>query len=121
MSTETRVPLESISQSSSLAGYGYDAERLLLAVQFNGRGAIWQYANVPLEVALAFGAAQSKGTFYAKEIRSKYSGARMTGPCPQCGDEGYLGDACADCGTATYAPKEKKGEDHGHSDGESES
>lgn len=119
MSTETRVPLESVS-SSSLAGYGYDAERLLLAVQFRN-GSIFQYANVPLEVALAFGAAKSKGKFYGSEIRAKYPGARLTGPCASCGDEGYLGDTCADCGTAAYVPKEKKGEDYGHSNGESES
>ncbi len=106
MSTETptRIPLEAVT-SSNLSGYGWLDGTLAVAFQ-NGR--IFHYSNVPLETALEFGAAESKGKFYAANIRGKFSGAPVTGPCPKCGDEGYLGDTCSDCGTETYTAVEKR-------------
>ena len=101
-----RIPLEAV-ESSNLAGYGYGAGGQVLAVQFkNGR--IFHYANVPLETALEFGAAQSKGTHYAANIRGKFSGSCVTGKCQKCGSEGYLGDTCGDCGCATYTAQERR-------------
>ena len=97
------IPLEPV-ESSNLAGYGWAAGTL--AVQFkNGR--VFEYTDCPLELALEFGAAESKGRFYAANIRGKLSGAPVTGPCPRCGDEGYLGDICQDCGTANYTAEKR--------------
>lgn len=100
-----RIPFETV-ESSNIAGYGYDADRQILAVQFKS-GSIYHYAPFPLEAALAFGLAESKGKHYSTHIRGKVPGERMTGPCPACGHEGWIGDLCVDCGDAHYQAKER--------------
>ena len=103
MATEApiRIPLEAID-SSHIGAYGYDLERKILAVQFKGSGTIYHYSTFPLEQASEFGAAESKGRFYSANVKGKYPGRRMTGPCPECNDEGWIGDTCTDCGCAVY-------------------
>jgi hypothetical protein len=95
-----RIPLEGIT-SSNLAAFGYDADRKILAIQFKS-GAIYHYAGIDLLLANELYGAESRGSFYAKNIRGKFQGERMTGPCANCGDEGWVGDKCTDCGTAVY-------------------
>lgn len=104
MATDTvlKIPLFPIEGSSNLTGYGYDIERRILAVQFkNAR--IFHYAQFSADDLGRFEAAVSKGKHYANEIKGKFPGAPVTGPCPKCGDEGYDGEKCDDCGTACYA------------------
>lgn len=96
-----RIGLESVD-SSHIAAYGYDAGKQILAVQFKSTGVVFHYASFPLDQALAFGAAESKGRFYAQQIKGKYTGRRMTGPCPACHDEGWIGETCTDCGCDKY-------------------
>lgn len=104
-----RIPLEAVT-SSNLSGYGYDASAQRLAVQFkNGR--IFEYTGCPLELAREFGAAESKGRFYATKIRGTLAGTAVTGPCNRCGDEGYLTDKCSECGCGTYTAVERR---YGH-------
>jgi hypothetical protein len=89
--------------STSLAAIGYDAGKQILSVQFTN-GEIINYGSVDLGTALNLEAAESKGKFYATQIRGKFPGRRMTGPCPQCSAEGWIGDLCV-CGTASYEEK----------------
>lgn len=89
--------------SSNIAALGYNREKQILAVQFKS-GTIYHYAGVALEIAAQLVTAESRGAFYAMHIRGKFQGQRMTGLCHQCGAGGWIGDACEDCGTATYAP-----------------
>jgi len=97
-----KIDLEPVT-SSNLAAYGYDGAKKILAVEFKN-GHIYHYADVPPETALGFLNADSKGSFYGKMIRGKFTGQKMTGRCPKCEDApGWIGDVCADCGTATYA------------------
>ena len=103
-----KVPLEDIVGSSSIVGAGYNPQKQVFAVRFTS-GAIYHYAPVTLDQATDFYAAESKGRYYAAHIKGKVSGQRMTGTCPQCGDEhGWVGDACEDCGTAVYAEVPRK-------------
>jgi hypothetical protein len=90
---------------------GYDAEKKILGVQF-ASGTVWHYGSVPYDVAAGLFDAPSKGRFYAQHIKQHYPGARMTGPCPSCGSEGYITETCDDCGTAEYVPAapHKKGD-----------
>lgn len=95
------VPLEDVV-SSNLSAYGYDRKRSIAAVRFkNGR--IIHYAGVPAGVWARWQADESKGRFYATQIKGKYEGALMTGECPKCGAMGWLGEQCHDCGCATFA------------------
>jgi hypothetical protein len=87
--------------SSNLSAVGYDPRRLILAVQFKDAH-IWHYAGVPLLVFVELMAAPSIGSFYTQQIRGKFAGQKMTGECPKCGDTGYIGERCADCGCDTY-------------------
>lgn len=111
--TAEKIPLEAVV-SSNLAAVGYNPAKQILAVQFAKSGIIIHYAPVPPELAADLGAAESKGAFYAKHIRGKIQGERMTMPCPNCNDEGWIGETCSDCGTAQYTavpytPKPKGG------------
>lgn len=108
--TAERIPLEAI-ESSNLAALGYNPEKRILAVQFkNGR--IFHYSDCSLELMTEFYTAQSKGSYYAKNIRGKLTGALMTGTCPDCGDaEGWAGEKCDSCGVGVYTLPERKSTD----------
>lgn len=86
--------------SSSLAGYGY-SEDGTLAVKF-ANGHIYHYPGVPERLYREFQMIQSKGRFYATEIKGHYHGEKMTGTCGGCKDVGALNTACTDCGTGYY-------------------
>lgn len=101
MDNDNRIELEPVS-SSSIHAVGYDAARLLLAVQFKN-GDVFQYANITEGLAEAFVTSESLGRFYASRIKGQFSAAKLTGLCSKCGAGGYLGDACSDCGCATYS------------------
>jgi len=104
------IPLELVS-SSSLAGIGYDGdeERGTLAVQFQN-GHVFHYASVPHRLWREFQMIPSKGQFYAGEIKGRYRGEKVTGACPSCGDVGYLGQVCTDCGVESYTQTQKQHE-----------
>lgn len=96
------IPSEPV-ESSNIAALGYDGVRRVLAITFKS-GDIFHYADVEQDLALALYAAESIGTFYTRHIKGKFTGAKMTGRCPNCGNgPGVLGLTCDDCGTATYA------------------
>jgi hypothetical protein len=94
------IPEETVD-SSNLASYGYDAETKVLAVRFKS-GDLWHYSGVGLDVALAFGNAESKGKFFSANVKGKFSGEKMTGACPNCGAKGRIGVTCDDCGTTLF-------------------
>lgn len=91
-----RLPID----SSAIKTAGYSVDRKVLAVEF-GSGLVLHYDNVPAELFEAFGKAESRGRFYAKEIKGKFSARTMTGLCPKCAMPGYIGERCDDCGCAT--------------------
>lgn len=101
MTSVYEIALMPVDNSSNITGIGYDVERQVLAVTFKS-GDLWHYGGVPFELAEQFHAAESKGRFYAANIKSKFSAEKMTGPCPNCGDKGRVGTTCTDCGTALY-------------------
>lgn len=98
--------------STNLSAIGYNETKQILAVQFAGNGQIFHYTEVPQSLVDRLLQSESFGRFYSSEIRGRFHGARMTGPCASCGDEGWIGETCADCGTAKYeaapyTPKQK--------------
>jgi hypothetical protein len=107
MEAAVKIPLEPIA-SSLVGAAGYDAEKQILAIQFAKTGTIKHYAGVALQAATDFYTAASKGQFLTAHIFNKHNVERMTGPCPKCGSEGWIGDTCADCGTASHAAPEPK-------------
>lgn len=101
-----KIPLTEVS-SSNIAAYGYDLARKWLDVQFVS-GDIWRYPGVSFDLAERFSEAESKGKFFYANIKGKFTDAmKMTGPCPACGDKGWIGDACTDCGTQRYIREER--------------
>lgn len=86
-------------ESSSLAEYGYGDGTL--AVKFPN-GHIYHYPGVPERLWREFQMIQSKGQFYAREIRGRFTGEKMTGTCAGCKDVGALNATCTDCGTGYY-------------------
>lgn len=101
----TLIPLEPCT-SSSLTAYGYDPDTSTLAVQFKN-GHEFHYANVPAKLYAAMQQAPSKGKFYGAEIRGHFTAEKVTGACV-CGDIGYLGETCHDCGASQYRRPEPK-------------
>ena len=62
------IPLTSVS-SSQIEAIGYDEPSKTLAVQFR-KGAIYHYANVPVDVYKAFSKADSLGKFLGAHIKA---------------------------------------------------
>jgi hypothetical protein len=95
-----KIPLTPIT-SSNLAAIGYHAAKQILGVEFKG-GGIFHYAGVGPEVYQQLLEAPSRGSFFAKIIRGKFQGEKMTGPCLDCGAHGWIGETCAQCGCSPY-------------------
>ncbi len=60
-------------ESSQIAAIGHDPETNTLAIQFKnkgGPGATYHYDNVDVELFDRFRNADSKGTFFGKEIKA---------------------------------------------------
>lgn len=96
--TIERLPID----SSNLKAVGYDVERQILSVEFhptagNELGSIFHYYGVPLTLFEDMGVAESRGRFYATQVRGKFTGKPMTGKCPECGAVGLIGEACGYC------------------------
>ena len=87
-----RIPLD----SGVLKSAAYDAGTLI--IEFHN-GSIFAYRDVPVSLFEAFGRAESRGRFYAENIKGKISGTKLTGACPQCGSKPeIIGETCSDCG-----------------------
>lgn len=101
-------PAESINReavdSSNLVSIGYSEERQVCAVEFKS-GALFHFSGVSLEVFTAFYLAPSRGSFFAKNIKGKFSGRKMTGPCDRCAANGIIGERCVCGGTHQEADK----------------
>lgn len=102
-----KIALE-VVPSKNLAAIGYNPQKRILAVQFATTGIIFHYADIPQQLMAEFAGAESFGRFYGERIRGKFQGERMTGPCANCGAEGWIGDDCDDCGTAKHAAAPRK-------------
>lgn len=87
--------------SSNLAAIGYNPHKRILAVEFKS-GAIFHFAGISETVYQQLLEAPSRGSYFHKEIRGKFQGEKMTGPCLDCGDTGWIGEQCGDCGCSPY-------------------
>ena len=88
-------------ESSNIASRGYDLERHVLAITFKS-GDVWHYGSVPVDLAERFFEASSPGRFYTEQIKGKFAGQKMTGPCKACGAKGPIGTTCEDCGCGPH-------------------
>lgn len=64
------------TESSSLAGFGYDPKRRTLRVRFHS-GEIYDYFGVPPREAEGLQAAESKGRFFLSHIRGRFDYHRV--------------------------------------------
>lgn len=93
--------------SSSLKSIGYQDGTLV--IEFSS-GDVYAYA-MTAEAFEAFAAAESKGKYFAANIRGKVPGSKLTGQCPKCGSAPqFIGDMCDECGTAKAVPVVSKRE-----------
>jgi hypothetical protein len=104
-----KIPIEPVP-SSSLAGLGYNRDKQIAAVEFQS-GVIYHYAPFSEALFREWCAAPSLGKWYAEHVRGKMAGQKMTGHCPKCGAQGWVGDACEDCGCAPYAEDARKSQE----------
>ena len=63
-----RIPVE----SSNLRSVGYDSATRILEIEFHGSG-IYQYSGVPEYEYNGLMNASSKGSYFAQNIKNKYS------------------------------------------------
>ena len=63
--------------STAIADIEYDHERGRLTVTF-ATGRVYEYVDVPAEVAASFQSAFSKGTFFNSYIRDRYDFREIT-------------------------------------------
>lgn len=112
-------------ESSNIAEVGYDAISGRLRVRFISSGGLYEYDNVPQNVAEDFLQAKSKGRFFYKNIRHQHIGKKI--------DEAKEDEAANDADGSTQdekpepqrkkraakkASKRRWGEEHGDKDGE---
>lgn len=64
------------ARSSNIQGVEYDEQQRVLLVRFMS-GSTYRYAGVPADVYHRFRLADSAGSFFAKEIRHRYTGERV--------------------------------------------
>ena len=69
------IEMQSV-KSSLLDKVGYDPEAKVLAVQMNYSSDVYLYRDVPMDVFDDLLAADSKGAYYVKHIKSKYKTER---------------------------------------------
>ena len=67
------IALTPITTSSNLAAAGYDPVDRVFAVRFQN-GKVYHHHNVAQDLAAGFNAAESKGSFYAREIKPGHPG-----------------------------------------------
>jgi KTSC domain len=66
--------------SAAISNIDYDLKEKRLTVRFV-TGRIYEYVDVPVEVAAAFRSAFSKGTFFNGYIRDRYDFRELTSVC----------------------------------------
>jgi hypothetical protein len=75
VSSRSLLPMDSAElESSSLAKLAYDNPRAILQVEFRD-GAVYQYLGVPLHTYQDLLRAGSKGAYFNRHIRSRFSHA----------------------------------------------
>jgi hypothetical protein len=67
-----RIPV----RSSNVASVGYDAENSILEIEFQD-GGIYQYFRVPQNVHAGLMSASSKGSYFARYVKDKYTVKRV--------------------------------------------
>lgn len=80
--------------SSSIAALGFEDD--VCIVEFPN-GHLFAYSMTP-EQFEAFAKSESKGRHYAKEIKGKLAGNKLTGGCKECGKQPQvIGETCSQC------------------------
>jgi hypothetical protein len=62
--------------SSMLSAIGYDPSTQTLEAQF-AKGGLYRYTEVPPEVHAEMMAAESVGSYFLRNVRSKFSGSKV--------------------------------------------
>jgi hypothetical protein len=63
--------MRTVISSTAIADFAYDPDTACLTVTFVS-GRVYEYYDVPLDVAVDFQSAPSKGTFFNARIRDRY-------------------------------------------------
>lgn len=85
------IPRRPTPESSQIDSWGYDAASRRLAVKFKlTQDKVYEYRDVPPEVAAAMEASDSKGSFVYRTIKPSYDFDRM--PEEQAETEGGATD-----------------------------
>lgn len=75
---QSTIPRTATPESSQIDSFGYDPTSQRLAVKFKSTSStVYEYRNVPADVAAAMAAADSKGSFVYRQIKGKYDFDRM--------------------------------------------
>lgn len=68
--------LSSSNPEGDLQAYRYNEGKRLLEIQFHG-GRVYQYPNVPKDVADGLGSADSAGRYFHANIKKQFNAARQ--------------------------------------------
>lgn len=68
--------------SSNIAAVGYDEENQTLFVQFKGRDTVYEHPGVPRLTYEIMMAAESIGSYYARNVKKSYPGSAVVGNQP---------------------------------------
>jgi len=63
-------------RSSNIKSVGYDAQALVLEVEFSS-GTVYQYAGVPASIYDEMMASDSIGSYFARNVRGDFEGRKV--------------------------------------------
>lgn len=72
-STRPSIPMQPVVSSSNVSAFGYDPTTSTLAVEFKG-GKLYLYPAVPASVFTGFQEAESKGSYFLRQVKPFYNG-----------------------------------------------
>lgn len=76
-------------ESSNIAEIGYDANTGKVRIRFKSSGGLYEYDDVPKNIAEGFLLAESKGKYFHQHIKNEHPGRKVVDPEP----EGAANDA----------------------------
>lgn len=75
----TNIKMQPV-ESSNLKAIGYNPNTKELFVEMKNNNALYKYQDVSLETYQNFFESNSKGSFFAKEIRNKFNTTKIDKP-----------------------------------------
>jgi hypothetical protein len=74
--------MQNIESSSNIRAFGHSPATNAMRIQF-ANGSVYEYTGVPQDIVEGFASAESKGSYFAKNIRGQFEAVKIETPPEQ--------------------------------------